>query len=504
MRDLLSGLLVLSAAGCGDYLSGPGLSDDPNNVTTLAKPGPLYLSIQQAAAGQHEGAVQLHFMQQVAGINRAAQGPDNYLLTGGTDFSGYGGAGLLDIRKMQQLARVAGDSLYAGIAKVYEAIDIGLVADTWGDIPYREAADSNIRQPHFDPQLQVYADLQVQLDSAINIFLRATGPTNLGGARDKSELIYAGRDAGALRAVYTAVARSLKARLFLHVAAASAAGVSGAPPAAYDSALTYADSGISSTADDFLWFHDASANGGNIWWLDNGGGDLAPGAAIIEIMNRRIAAGVDDSARIAFYFTEAPDGRYHGYRPSGAIVTTSPGIYNGSGPYSRLGAFLDPDASDGSFRQPELTYAETQLIAAEATWQLNCAGCLPTTVVPASQPFLDAARRDRRYGSATFGSAPGTLPASLQNIIEEKYVALFLNPEVWNDWKRTCLPSLAPAPGTAGIPGRLPYGLVEINANPNVPSTSSTGVTVSSASLNPNQPVACPVLNYVNSNPLAN
>ena len=60
---------------------------------------------------------------------------------------------------------------------------------------------------------------------------------------------------------------------------------------------------------------------------------------------------------------------------------------------------------------------------------------------------------------------------------------------------RLSLPSLAPAPGTTGIPDRLPYGFTEVNANPNVPSTSSTGVTITSVSLNPNQPRACPALN---------
>src|ERR1700693_5776341 len=114
----LSVLLVLSAAlsatGCGDYLSGPGLSDDPNNVTALTKPGPLYLSIQQAGAFQHEAAVQMHYVQQVAGVNRAAQGAALYkIFSAGTDFGpAYGAAGLLDIRKMQQLARKVGDSLY--------------------------------------------------------------------------------------------------------------------------------------------------------------------------------------------------------------------------------------------------------------------------------------------------------------------------------------------------------------------------------------------------------
>lgn len=496
----LAAVLALSAAGCGDYLSGPGVSEDPNNILTLSKPGPLYVGIQRTMAGQQEGRLVPEFYtQRLAGLGRSATQVDAYVIgTGGTDFGSiYGGGGLLDIHKMEQLARKLADSLYIGLAKVYEAIDIGLAADIWGDIPYREAADSTRPQPHYDPQLQVYADLQMQLDSAIHIFLPATGPTNVGGTLDGSELIYGGRTADELRAVYNVVARSLKARLFMHVAQASAAGVGGAPAAAHDSALKYARAGISSPADDFLWYHDASILAANGWWGLASGGDVGPGAAVIEIMNRRILAGVEDMQRIAFYFTPASDGQYHGFRPTGATVTTSGGIYDGSGPYSGLGAFLDFDMSDGSFRQPAITYAETQLIAAEATWNLNCSACAATVVVPAAQPFLDAARTNRRYGSANFGTAPSTLPASLQNIIEEKYVSLFLNPEVWNDWKRTCLPSLAPALGNPSIPGRLPYGLTEVTANPNTPANPPTG-------RNSNQPAACPALNYTGSSPLPN
>jgi hypothetical protein len=509
--------LALSAAGCGDYLSGPGLSSDPNNILTLTRPGPFYVSIQLAAP--REVAVEVRYVQQVAGIARGARSGDAYQITpaGMNDLAVavYGGGGLLDIHKVQQLARKLGDSLYIGIAKVYQALVVGYAAGVWGDIPYRQAADSTIPQPHFDPQLQVYGDIQAQLDSAIDVFLKATGPGNAGPSSDGSELIYGGRDAAGLRAVYTAVARSLKARFFLHVAAASTAAVSGAPPAAYDSAFKYATAGISSTADDFLWFHEASPTGTNGWWLSNVG-DIAPGAAIVEIMKRRMIAGVEDTLRIAFYFRSSDGGpasaagaNFAGFRPAGAIVTTSGGINDGSGPYSDFGTFLDQNVSDGSFREPEISYAETQLIAAEAAWHIHCPGCAVTTVAPAAQPFLDAARHNRHYGSTSagpvvFGDAPGALPASLQSIIEEKYVTLFLNPEVWSDWKRTCLPSLAPAPGTAGIAGRLPYGLSEINGNPNVPSTSSAGVTITSVSRNPNQPNACPVLNYVNSSPLAN
>jgi hypothetical protein len=55
--------------------------------------------------------------------------------------------------------------------------------------------------------------------------------------------------------------------------------------------------------------------------------------------------------------------------------------------------------------------------------------------------------------------------------MEDKYVALFQNTEVWNDYHRTCYPNL-----NAGSwhlhSGRLLYGTDERRANPNIPSPS--------------------------------
>jgi hypothetical protein len=532
-RVLLGLGLALGAAACSDYLSGPGISStsDPNNITNLTKPGPLYVAIQQAGAPQREGQLArdaTQYVQQVAGISRQSIGFDRYQTSPG-DVDTYfgavygasnvltGGGALLDVHKMQQLSRKVHDSLYVGIGKVYEALIIGYAADIWGDIPYREAADSNIPHPHFDPQLQIYADLQTQLDSAINVFLPATGASNIGGSIDGSELVYGGRGAGALRTVYTAVAHSLKARYYMHTGLKD--------PTAYTKAAAEAALGISTPDDDFLWFHDASATGTNVWWqyLASRAGDIGPGAALIEILKRRNAAGVEDTLRLSFYFTRADTvladsvSSYFGYRPAGTTnLVTSGGIDPGnglSGAYSDFGAFVNPAAigSDGSFRQPEITYAETQLIAAEAAWHIGCPACTATTVVAGAQTNLTNARTNRHYGSQSFGNAPGVLSPTLQNIIEEKYTTLFLNPEVWNDFKRTCLPSLAPTPaagavvpGAAPIPGRLPYGQTEVNANPNAPTTNSVGVAVTAVGLNPNQPTSCPVLNYTRSVPLAN
>ena len=51
------------------------------------------------------------------------------------------------------------------------------------------------------------------------------------------------------------------------------------------------------------------------------------------------------------------------------------------------------------------------------------------------------------------------------------YIALFQNMEVWNDYKRTCLPALTPATGASQIPVRLVYPLSERTANPSIPGS---------------------------------
>jgi hypothetical protein len=507
-------VLALSVAGCSDFLEGPGLEVDPNNPTDLERPGPLYVGIQAAGPVQFQGQLArfaAEYTQQAAGIARQQADFDLY---GGTqvDTDTYfgaiygtsnvvtGGGGLLDIHKLQQIALGSGDSLYVGIGKVYEAMYMGLAADLFGDIPYRNAADSTVLTPSYDPQLQIYADLQAQLDSAINIFLVAAGPTNAGPSGDGSELIYAGRDPGGLRAVYTAVAHSLKARLYMHTAEVD--------PNAYALALAHVPLGISTPADDFLWYHDPTALGRNIWWQFNEAraGDLAPGAALIEIMKTR----PEDAERLAFYFTPTTSAGFYGYRPGGTVVQTNGVIYAGGGDptdasYSAFGPTFDGLTVEASgFRIPAITFAETQLIGAEAA--------LATGNAALAQTYLDAARANRTYGTQVFTPAL-PIPATLENIIEEKYVTLFLNPEVWNDYKRTCLPALAPAPTTTApgsppratpIPGRLPYGQTETTANPNVPVVNSGGLPVTSTGQNPNDPNPCPPLNYTTSTPLAN
>ena len=76
-------------------------------------------------------------------------------------------------------ARAANDRIWLGIAQVYEAFVVGTAADLWGDIPYRDAVGS-VAKPTLDPQMQVYGDIQLLLDSAIINLGSGTGAGPLG------------------------------------------------------------------------------------------------------------------------------------------------------------------------------------------------------------------------------------------------------------------------------------------------------------------------------------
>jgi hypothetical protein len=60
-------------------------------------------------------------------------------------------------------------------------------------------------------------------------------------------------------------------------------------------------------------------------------------------------------------------------------------------------------------------------------------------------------------------------------IMKEKYLALFCDPEVFNDWRRTGMPNIVPKKGNE-VPRRLPYSQNEILSNPNTPSPADVTI----------------------------
>src|SRR5688572_22524296 len=469
----LGGLLVASASGCTDFLTkeGVGSDKDPNNPRQATR-DQLFVAAQAAQFGMQEANIGMFaclLMQQCGGVGgRFVQFRGWYFFTevdaNGEFIQAYGGGGLLDLRTIQEISEEEGDRVYAGVAKVLEAMLIGLTADVFGDIPYREAAQTGvIEQPEFDPQAQVYADLQALLTEAIADIQSGAGD----GPAAVFDLVHRADFDAWVEAAYT-----LKARFYLHTVEQPNNGVN---LTAYQNAIAAANNGISSPANDLRAFHGSATSERNIWYQFSQttfGQDIVAGKPLVDLMVARGDPRLDD------YFGLNAHGTYGGYdAPTDA---TDP---------DDISPFTGSTRNVPNFRQPLVTWEENQLILAEAK--------LMTQGAAAALPHLTAVR-------AQYNLAP--VAATLENIILEKYVALFQNIEVWNDYKRTCLPRLTEVPDAdfehgfgEEIPGRLFYGSTEMNANPNTPSVgdqlSEGGVAGGRVGVggfrNPNDPNAC-------------
>jgi starch-binding outer membrane protein, SusD/RagB family len=429
---LLLGILCLGVGtGCSNWLSDPVATTNPNRPT-VSTSDQLLVATETAQTQQYTSDLARTvcvWMQQCAGTDRQYRslglyqyGEDAY----NGPFGGiYTGGGLIDLRTIEARADSANDRVYGGIARVLEAMTVGIGADIWGDIPYSEAV-ANTKTPKLDPQQDVYAGIQAKLDTAVTMLTAATG-TGPGGA----DLFYGGDATKWLRLAHT-----LKARYFLHVAERE-----GTP--AYESALAEAQLGLQK-GDDMVSYQSADPNEQNSWYqfiVIQRSGYMSPGANLVNLLKTR------NDPRLAEYFAPNSDGQYVGAAPG----------QQGSASISEF----DPDRTGPAFRQPIVTAAENNLIIAESAFQLGQTGLALSA--------LNAERAD-----AGLTPVAGT---TLADIMTEKYIALFQNTEVWNDWKRTCLPALTPAQGTTGgIPERLLYAQSERNTNPNVPLPSDQPV----------------------------
>ena len=467
-------LLAVSAGGCDDFLQGPGLTESPNSPTAATAQQQL-ISLQANMSARLEGQLARNagiYTQQIIGSN-------NQQLTYGTqydfregdvgqNFTGfYTGGGLVAMRNIQAYG-AAEDKFLEGIAKIWEALAFGTAAQIWGDLPYSEANNPTILTPKLDAQQAIYATVQTRLDEGIAAL--AAAPTT--GACEQSDVIYCAPSTATRAqqiARWTAAARTLKARFHLHLVERNG-------NAAYTLALAAAAQGISeapanATAamhgqapGDFRTFHGTTLDvDGNIWaeFLTARGGDIRAGHTLVQLLKDR------NDPRLAAYFQPNAGAAFVGLSQNNTIV--------GAGAASEINI---PVRRAMNFRQPIVTWAENQLIMAEANFRLGNVGAALTNV--------NAVR--------TAVGMPALGAVTYEEIMLEKYIAQFQNIDVWADYKRSCIPTLARFGTAAEIPGRSPYASTERTANPNIPLPSAypTGTTGPSTLRNWNDPSPCP------------
>jgi len=513
--------LLLGTAGCNSFLTGEGLSSNPN-FPVSAGITPLFIGVQAGQFAFQEGTAAMmmcEWMQDCNGTNsrfvqQAAQyvfgeasnigaNPGDWLLV-------YGDGGLIDIKQVEALATTAGDSVWLGIAKVWEALTIGTAADMWGDIPYSEVGTSPT--PKLDNRFDVLNSIQTLLTQAI-----AELGTKIGDGPGGNDLVFGGDPAAWTQAAWT-----LKARYFMQTAESLGA-------TAYTNAITAATNGISDPtgASDLSAFHTTKTSERNMWaqfQTSSGfGADLQGGKTLVDFMNAR------SDPRLSSYFCPNVTTKWKAsnkYKPtpsatkagslvrdkngfleevtaaigdstSGATEPTWPttiggtvtdnnvtwtnrGLPYGGDDYNTPSRFPASKFNCGvparfadDARIPYVSYVENELILAEAYQQTGNDG-LALQHLNNARAFANAAYahsaplQDLPVLLATVTTATGLR----DSIMTEKWVAMFQNMESINDYRRQCIPALKPSKNNQGfsnVPGRLFYPQTERNVNSHVP-----------------------------------
>lgn len=431
MRTLLRTTAVVTAAvallgGCGDYLTGGQLSNDPNRPTQATIP--QYVTGVEsnlwALLGSDPQRITEIFVQQLSGAQSQYTALDqsyaiNESTTGGFYSGLYGGGGLIDVRKIETGSRAVSDSLTLGIGQVDEALLMGTGADLFGNIVYSQAYKGP--NPALDPQLAVYDSVQAVLSQAVTN-LSATGSTNTGPGG--SDLVYCngcGSPASAAnrateRARWLALAHTLKARFYLHTAKVRAN--------AYAQALPEAQKGIMDSSGNYAATFSGNTGESNLYFQfeQSRGGYFVPNANFVAFLKAR------NDPRLGAYF---------------------------NADFTDLASGLN----DAAASQQYVTVNENLLSLAETAQRTGD-----------EATALKALNQEQKLAGVTPTPASTTGAALLKAILDERYIALFPNIEVWNDYKRNCYPNLTPTAAGRKIPARLFYDTPERQTNTSIPA----------------------------------
>ncbi|MFD2786816.1 SusD/RagB family nutrient-binding outer membrane lipoprotein [Hymenobacter rubripertinctus] len=423
------------------------LNVDPNRPATVNAPNTIQgVMVADALVHEAEAArVSAVWTNQFTGADRQYLSIEQYNVTSGNfddvwDLSYY--AVVTQARLTAANAASTGAFRLQGVAQVLEAHAIGTLTALFGDVPYRQVGNrAEIPNPAFDPQAQVYEDLQKELSDAITNLGR---PGTIPGPQD----IYFSGNAGK----WIAVANTLKARYYLQTKN-------------YAAARTAAAAGISSSENDMAMPHQDASGAQNVYYQflvnERPGYLSAEGSYAAQMLDpslkgsaiNRNSASTDEAARFNYYFTKAAAG------------TTDYGIREGEG-------FSGPDTAF-----PLVTYAENQLIIAEAAARANTAAD-NTAALTALNNYRTALQKQfptGRYAPLTLAILPGTGTDNaklLREVLTERYLLFIGQVGAFNDARRTNNALNIPLKriGSPSLPQRFLYPQSEINTNPNVPS----------------------------------
>lgn len=421
MKILVKPVLILSIAaamllaGCSDYLD---INDDPNNPTEAPPQGLMTNVTFETAQNMYRmGSVTSYYVQYLGSPNQGSATDVHEAVSYGNQwFTLYDV--MTDLTDLIALAEEQGASEYVGIAKVLKALNLATLVDAWGDAPYEDAFFAETLNPTYDDQQALYDQVFTLLDEGLAALQQGNSTISTGS----EDFIYGGdidkwqRLAYMLRARYLNHYSELDSYSPTDVLAAVDNGLAGNDD---DAQVTYFEEEFNP------WAEVAIDNAGLIlggWMSDQ----------IVSHMNGTTYGVVDP--RISAFMSTNDDGDYVG------VVN---GAGRGNAPEQGAFSVLTTDNFYSTETAPVViaSYAEQKFIEAEAALRAQ-----PAQTARAYQAYLDGIEAnmdkvgveeaDKQAYLTDPTVAVGAANLTIDDIMKEKYVAMFLHPESWTDARR--------------------------------------------------------------------
>lgn len=419
----------LSIVSCQDFLE--GTNENPNDPTNVS-PSAILAPVETTLAYQYGGTFSRYsgmFVQQIAGSDRQWSSFNNYVILGSNfdnDWSLLYVDILSNLNIMIAQSEENGYNHFVGVGKTLKAYTLLLMTDFWNSIPYSEGLTGvDILQPTFDSQADIYIEVHTLLEEARASLSLSDGGLNLSG-----DLIYSGDIASWTKASY-----GIQARAYLHQSLLDNNN--------YNNALTAIDNSLSSETEDMTFDFVNGATTAAPWYQFNRDrGDIGFNSTMNDAMVALSDPRVD--------------------------------IYDGDG----VSTFLDDTDTHEFFTIDRslalMSYTELMFIKAEALMQTGGSQAdIKTAYLAAIESSFNTLGLSSDYATYVAQASVNPTTVTMEEIMTQKWLALYTDPESFSDWRRTGIPALTPNNGVA-IPTRFLYPQTEINLNTNVPTVLLT------------------------------
>ncbi len=339
------------------------------------------------------------------------------------------------LSEMIDHATAADAPAYRGISRILMAYTLGMMTDAWGDIPYEEGLKAS---PSYDEQEYLIVVIMELLGQGINDLNDAAGGGGIKPGPDEDPVYEGDLDK------WKRAANVIRMRVMLRMANRSGN---------YNTLLNYFDNELfTGNHDDMLYYFPGGEKVNPHYYFDVKFRNTRVGSHIVDLLKE------NEDPRLEVFVRLNQNNEYVGTGPGEGLATAS-----------HVGSKLASSKSPVTL----ISYVEQKFIKAEVYYRMkqqSMADLAFEEAVKASLSYYGVSSPEWEAEHAAVENV------TLEQIITAKYVALFLQSEVWADYRRTGYPELKPydheEDPEAQIPRRYVYPRDQLNFNLNIPDNA--------------------------------